>query len=156
MQCEYSLWYRKPEEELLPALEELDIGFVPYSPLGRGFLTGAIQADTTFDTSDFRNALPRFSAEFRKANLALVDGIGKIAERKKATKAQIALAWLLAQKSWIVPIPGTRKLVRLNENIGAASVELSADDLREIESALAKIEIHGNRYPEKLENLTGR
>jgi aryl-alcohol dehydrogenase-like predicted oxidoreductase len=156
VQCEYSLWYRKPEEELLPALEELDIGFVPYSPLGRGFLTGAIQADTTFDTSDFRNALPRFSAEFRKANLALVDGIGKIAERKKATKAQIALAWLLAQKSWIVPIPGTRKLVRLNENIGAASVELSADDLREIESALAKIEIHGNRYPEKLENLTGR
>jgi aryl-alcohol dehydrogenase-like predicted oxidoreductase len=156
VQCEYSLWYRKPEEELLPALEELGIGFVPYSPLGRGFLTGAIQADTTFDTSDFRNALPRFSAEFRKANLALVDGIGKIAERKKATKAQIALAWLLAQKSWIVPIPGTRKLVRLNENIGAASVELSADDLREIESALAKIEIHGNRYPEKLENLTGR
>jgi aryl-alcohol dehydrogenase-like predicted oxidoreductase len=156
VQCEYSLWYRKPEEELLPTLEELGIGFVPYSPLGRGFLTGAIQADTTFDKSDFRNALPRFSAEFRKANLALVDGIGKIAARKNATKAQIALAWILAQKPWIVPIPGTRKLARLNENIGAASVELSADDLREIESALAKIEIHGNRYPEKLENLTGR
>jgi aryl-alcohol dehydrogenase-like predicted oxidoreductase len=156
VQCEYSLWYRKPEEELLPALEELGIGFVPYSPLGRGFLTGAIQADTTFDKSDFRNALPRFSANFRKANLALVDGIGKIAARKNATKAQIALAWILAQKSWIVPIPGTRKLARLNENIGAASVELSSDDLREIESALAKIEIHGNRYPEKLENLTGR
>jgi len=156
VQCEYSLWYRKPEEELLPVLEELGIGFVPYSPLGRGFLTGAIKADTTFDKSDFRNALPRFSAEFRKANLALVDGIGKIAARKNATKAQIALAWILAQKPWIVPIPGTRKLERLNENIGATSVELNSDDLREIESALAKIEIHGNRYPDKLENLTGR
>jgi aryl-alcohol dehydrogenase-like predicted oxidoreductase len=156
VQCEYSLWYRKPEEELLPVLEELGIGFVPYSPLGRGFLTGAIKTDTTFDKSDFRNALPRFSAEYRQANLALVDGIGKIAARKNATKAQIALAWILVQKPWIVPIPGTRKLERLTENIGAASVELSTGDLREIESALAKVEIHGNRYPDKLENLTGR
>lgn len=156
VQCEYSLWYRKPEEALLPALEELGIGFVPYSPLGRGFLTGAIKEDTTFDKSDFRNMLPRFAPEYRKANLSLVDLIRQIAERKQATPAQIALAWILAQKPYIVPIPGTRKLNRLEENIGAASIELTSGDLQEIEDALKKIAIQGNRYPDPLEKITGR
>jgi aryl-alcohol dehydrogenase-like predicted oxidoreductase len=156
VQSEYSLWWRRPEEGLLQTLEELGIGFVPYSPLGKGFLTGKIDESTTFDSTDFRSTLPRFTAEARKANQALVDLIGSIAARKHATPAQIALAWLLAQKSWIVPIPGTTKLERLDENIGAVAVELSADDLREIESASAKIQVQGARYPEKLEQLTGR
>ena len=156
VQCEYSLWFRRSEKELLPALEELGIGFVPYSPLGRGFLTGAIKEDTTFDPSDFRNRLPRFAPEYRKGNLALVDRIGQIAARKMATPAQIALAWILAQKPWIVPIPGTRKLERLDENIGAVSVELTPDDLQEIEDALLKIPVQGNRYPEQMESMTGR
>src|SRR6266567_1383203 len=151
VQSEYSLWWRKPEEEVLPALEELGIGFVPYSPLGRGFLTGKMNENTTFDSSDFRNILPRFTPEARKANQALVDLLGEIARRKKATPAQIALAWLLAQKPWIVPIPGTTKLHRLDENIGAAAVELTADDLREIESAASKITVQGARYPEHIE-----
>jgi aryl-alcohol dehydrogenase-like predicted oxidoreductase len=156
VQSEYSLWMRDPEAEVLPALEELGIGFVPYSPLGRGFLTGKINENTTFDSSDFRNILPRFTPEARKANQALVDLLGKIAERKKATPAQIALAWLLAQKPWIVPIPGTTKLKRLEENIGAASIELTSDDLREIESASSKTKVEGARYPERLEQMTGR
>jgi aryl-alcohol dehydrogenase-like predicted oxidoreductase len=156
VQSEYSLWFRDPEKELLPALEELGIGFVPYSPLGRGFLTGKIKESTTFDSSDFRNTLPRFTPEARKANQALVDLLGEIAKRKKATPAQIALAWLLAQKPWIVPIPGTTKLKRLEENIGAASIELTQDDLHEIESTAAEIEVQGARYPEKLEQITGR
>jgi aryl-alcohol dehydrogenase-like predicted oxidoreductase len=156
LQNEYSLWWRRPEEEVLPTLEELGIGFVPYSPLGKGFLTGKIDENTTFDSSDFRNTLPRFTLEARKANQALVDLLGNIAERKKATPAQIALAWLLAQKPWIVPIPGTRKLERLEENIGAAAIELTSDDLREIESAASKITVQGARYPENLERLTGR
>jgi aryl-alcohol dehydrogenase-like predicted oxidoreductase len=156
VQSEYSLWFRDPEKELLPALEELGIGFVPYSPLGRGFLTGKMNENTTFDSSDFRNMLPRFTPEARKANQALVDLLGKIAERKKATPAQIALAWLLAQKPWIVPIPGTTKLKRLEENIGAAAIELTADDLREIEGAASEIKVQGARYPEKLEQMTGR
>jgi aryl-alcohol dehydrogenase-like predicted oxidoreductase len=156
LQSEYSLWWRKPEEEVLPTLEELGIGFVPFSPLGRGFLTGKISENTTFDSSDLRGTLPRFTPEARKANQALVDLLGKIAERKKATPAQIALAWLLAQKPWIVPIPGTTKLKRLEENIGAPSIELSSEDLREIESAASKIEVQGARYPEKLEQMTGR
>jgi Predicted oxidoreductases (related to aryl-alcohol dehydrogenases) len=156
VQNEYSLWWRKPEEELLPALEELGIGFVPFSPLGRGFLTGKVDENTTFDSSDLRRTLPRFTPEARKANQALVDLLGEIAKRKKATPAQIALAWLLAQKSWIVPIPGTTKLKRLEENIGAAAIELTPDDLREIESAASKITVQGARYPEKLEQLTGR
>jgi aryl-alcohol dehydrogenase-like predicted oxidoreductase len=156
LQSEYSLWWRKPEEEVLPTLEELGIGFVPFSPLGRGFLTGKISENTTFDSSDLRGTLPRFTQEARKANQALVDLLGKIAERKKATPAQIALAWLLAQKPWIVPIPGTTKLKRLEENIGAPSIELSSEDLREIESAASKIEVQGARYPEKLEQMTGR
>ncbi len=156
VQSEYSLWTRGPEAEVLPTLEELDIGFVPYSPLGKGFLTGKINENTTFDSSDFRNTLPRFTPEARQANLALIDLLGKIAERKKATPAQIALAWLLAQKPWIVPIPGTRKLERLDENIGAVAVELTSDDLREIESAASKITVQGDRYPENLEQLTGR
>jgi aryl-alcohol dehydrogenase-like predicted oxidoreductase len=156
LQSEYSLWWRKPEEELVPTLEELGIGFVPFSPLGKGFLTGKINESTTFDSSDFRNSVPRFTPEARKANQALVDLLGKIADRKKATPAQIALAWLLAQKPWIVPIPGTTKLHRLDENIGAATVELTLGDLREIDSAASKITVQGARYPEQLERLTGR
>jgi aryl-alcohol dehydrogenase-like predicted oxidoreductase len=156
VQSEYSLWWRRPEEELLPALEELGIGFVPYSPLGKGFLTGKIDESTTFDKTDFRTTLPRFTPEARKANQALVDLLGGIAERKKATPARIALAWLLSRKPWIVPIPGTTKLHRLDENIGAVEVELASDDLREIDSASSKITVQGARYPEKLEILTGR
>jgi len=156
VQSEYSLWTRRPEAEVLPTLEELGIGFVPYSPLGKGFLTGKIDENTTFDSSDFRNILPRFTPEARKANQALVDLLGKTAERKRATPAQIALAWLLAQKPWIVPIPGTTKLHRLEENIGATTVELTSDDLREIDSAASKITVQGARYPENLEQLTGR
>ncbi len=156
LQSEYSLWWRRPEAEVLPTLEELGIGFVPYSPLGKGFLTGKISENTTFDSSDIRNTIPRFTPEARKANLALVDLLGKIAERKKATPAQIALTWLLAQKPWIVPIPGTRKLSRLEENIGAVAVNLSFDDLREIESAASKITVQGARYPEQMERTTGR
>ena len=156
VQNEYSLWTRGPEAELLPALEELGIGFVPYSPLGRGFLTGAINENTAFDSSDFRNSLPRFTPEARKANQTLVDLLGRIAGRKTATPAQIALAWLLAQRPWIVPIPGTRKLSRLEENIGAAAVELTPDDLREIDAAASTIKVQGARYPEHLEQLTGR
>src|SRR5947199_3628084 len=156
VQSEYTLWWRKPEEEVLPRLEELRIGFGPYSSLWRGFLTGKINEDTTFDSSDFRNMLPRFTPEARKANQALVDLLGEIAKRKKATPAQIALAWLLAQKPWIVPIPGTTKLKRLEENIGAAAIELSKDDLHEIESAASEINVQGDRYPEKLEQMTGR
>jgi aryl-alcohol dehydrogenase-like predicted oxidoreductase len=157
VQSEYSLWWRRrPEEELLPTLEELGIGLVPFSPLGKGFLTGNIDAKTKFDTSDFRNIVPRFTPEARKANLALVDLLRKVAERKKkATPAQIALAWLLAQKPWIVPIPGTRKLERLEENIGAVAVELTSEDLCEIDSAASKITIQGARYPEELEKRTG-
>jgi aryl-alcohol dehydrogenase-like predicted oxidoreductase len=156
VQSEYSLWMRAPEAEVLPTLEELGIGFVPYSPLGRGFLTGKINENTTFDGSDFRNTLPRFTPEARKANQTLVDLLGEIGKRKKATPAQIALAWLLAQKPWIVPIPGTTKLHRLDENIGAASIELTSDDLREIEDAASEIKVQGARYPEKLEQMTGR
>ena len=156
VQSEYSLWWREPEEEVLPTLEELGIGFVPFSPLGRGFLTGKMNENTTFDSSDFRNTLPRFTPEARKANQALVDLLGEIAKRKKATPAQIALAWLLAQKPWIVPIPGTTKLHRLEENTGAVSVELTPDDLRDIDSAASKITVQGARYPEKLEQMTGR
>jgi aryl-alcohol dehydrogenase-like predicted oxidoreductase len=156
VQSEYSLWWRAPEAELLPALEELGIGFVPYSPLGKGFLTGKIDESTTFDSSDFRNIVPRFTPEARKANQALIDLLGKIAERKKATPAQIALSWLLAQKRWIVPIPGTRKLERLDENLGAIAVEITSEDLREIDSAASKITVKGARYPEKLEQMTGR
>jgi aryl-alcohol dehydrogenase-like predicted oxidoreductase len=155
VQSEYSLWWRRPEEELMPALEELGIGFVPFSPLGKGFLTGKIDENTTFDSSDFRNIVPRFTPEARKANQALVDLLRRIAERKKATPAQIALAWLLAQKPWIVPIPGTRKRERLDENIGAVAVALTADDLRDIESAASKIKVQGARYPEALEKRTG-
>jgi aryl-alcohol dehydrogenase-like predicted oxidoreductase len=156
LQSEYSLWSRDPEAEILPLCEQLGIGFVPYSPLGRGFLTGTIDASTTFDKSDFRNVVPRFTPEARKANQALVDRLGKIAASKKATSAQIALAWLLAQKPWIVPIPGTTKLNRLEENIGAANVALSADDLRAIGQALSAIAIHGARYPERLQQMVGR
>jgi aryl-alcohol dehydrogenase-like predicted oxidoreductase len=156
VQSEYSLWWRAPEAEVLPALEELGIGFVPFSPLGKGFLTGKINENTTFDSSDFRNILPRFTPEARKANQALVDLLGKIAERKRATPAQLALAWLLAQKPWIVPIPGTTKLARLEENIGAVAIELTSDDLREIDSAASKITVQGARYPEHLERMSGR
>jgi aryl-alcohol dehydrogenase-like predicted oxidoreductase len=156
VQSEYSLWWREPEAEVLPTLEELGIGFVPFSPLGRGFLTGKMNENTTFDISDLRNTLPRFTPEARKANQALVDLLGEIARQKKATTAQIALAWLLAQKPWIVPIPGTTKLKRLEENIGAAAIELTADDLREIESAASKISVQGERYPEQLQRMTGR
>ena len=156
LQSEYSLWTRGPEAEVLPTLEELGIGFVPFSPLGRGFLTGKMDENTAFDSSDFRNNLPRFTPEARKANQALVDLLGKIAERKNATPAQIALAWLLAQKPWIVPIPGTTKLHRLDENIAAAAIELMSDDLREIESAASRITVHGARYPEHMERMTGR
>jgi aryl-alcohol dehydrogenase-like predicted oxidoreductase len=154
LQSEYSLWWRRPEAEVLPTLEELGIGFVPYSPLGKGFLTGKIDEKATFDSSDFRSTLPRFTPEARKANQALVDLLGSIAKTKKATPAQIALAWLLAQKPWMVPIPGTTKLHRLEENIGAVSVELTPDDLREIEFAASKITVQGDRYPEKLEKMT--
>ncbi|WP_448269354.1 aldo/keto reductase [Nostoc sp. DSM 114159] len=156
LQSEYSLWWRKPEAEVIPTLEELGIGFVPYSPLGKGFLTGKIDESTTFDSSDFRSTLPRFTKEALKANQALIDLLGSIAEQKQATPAQIAIAWLLAQKPWIVPIPGTTKLHRLDENIGAVSVELTPDDLRDIDDAASKIEVQGARYPEKLEQLTGR
>ena len=155
LQSEYSLWTRTPEKEVIPTLEELGIGLVPYSPLGKGFLTGKIDENTTFDSSDFRSTLPRFTPEALKANQALVKLLGSIAERKKATPAQIALAWLLAQKPWIVPIPGTTKLHRLEENIGAVSVELTPDDLRQIDTASSKITIQGARYPEKLEKMTG-
>ena len=155
VQNEYSLWWRRPETEVIPTLEELGIGLVPYSPLGKGFLTGKIDASTAFDSRDVRNTIPRFNPEARKANLAVVDLLGQIAQRKKATPAQIALAWLLAQKPWIVPIPGTRKLERLNENNGAVAVELTSDDLREIESAASKITVQGGRYPEHLERMTG-
>jgi aryl-alcohol dehydrogenase-like predicted oxidoreductase len=155
IQNEYSLWWRKPEDEVLPLLEELGIGFVPYSPLGRGFLTGKMNENTTFDSTDFRNTLPRFTPEARKANQALVDLVSEIARRKKATPGQVALAWLLAQKPWIVPIPGTTKLHRLEENIGAASVELTSEDIREIENAASEINVQGARYPERLEQMTG-
>ncbi len=156
VQSEYSLWTRGPEKEVLPTLEDLGIGFVPYSPLGKGFLTGKINENTAFDSSDFRNILPRFTPEARKANQALVDLLATIGKRKKATPAQIALAWLLAQKPWIVPIPGTTKLVRLEENVGAAAIEVTPDDLREIESAASKINVQGARYPEQIERMTGR
>ena len=156
VQNEYSLWWRKPEEEVFPALEELGIGFVPFSPLGRGFLTGKVNENTTFESSDLRNTLPRFTPDARKANQALVDLLGEIAKRKEATPAQIALAWLLAQKPWIVPIPGTTKLQRLEENVGAAEIELRRNDLSEIEHAAAQIEVQGARYPEHLEQMTGR
>jgi len=156
LQSEYSLWWREPEAEVLPALEELGIGFVPFSPLGRGFLTGKISEDTKFDKNDFRNIVPRFTPENRKANQAFVDLIGRFAQQRKATPAQIALAWLLAQKPWIVPIPGTTKLARLEENIGAANVELSRDDLRELETAASKIAVQGARYPEALQKMVGR
>ena len=156
VQSEYSLWWRRPEAELLPVLEDLGIGFVPYSPLGKGFLTGKIDEKTTFDSSDFRNIVPRFTPEARKANLALVDLLSVVGQRKKATPAQIALAWLLAQKPWIIPIPGTTKLSRLEENLGAATVELTPDDLRDIDSAASKILVQGARYPEELEQTTGR
>ncbi|MCU1259864.1 MAG: aldehyde oxidase [Bryobacterales bacterium] len=156
IQNEYSLWWRRPEQEVLPALEELGIGFVAYSPLGKGFLTGKIDESTTFDNSDFRNTLPRFTPEARKANQALVDLLAEIAKRKSATPAQIALAWVLAQRPWIVPIPGTTKLERLKENIGAAEIQLTPDDLREIDRAASQITVQGARYPEHLEQLTGR
>jgi aryl-alcohol dehydrogenase-like predicted oxidoreductase len=156
LQSEYSLWTRTPEKEVIPTLEELGIGFVPFSPLGKGFLTGAMNENTKLDSSDFRSTLPRFTPEAMKANQSLIDLLASIAQRKKATPAQIALAWLLAQKPWIIPIPGTTKLHRLDENIGAVSVELTPDDLRDIESAASKITVQGARYPEKLEQLTGR
>ncbi|MCU1291480.1 MAG: putative oxidoreductase [Bryobacterales bacterium] len=156
LQSEYSLWTRTPEKEVIPTLEELGIGLVPYSPLGKGFLTGKIDENAQFDSSDFRSTLPRFTPEALKANQALIDLLGSMAERKKATPAQIALAWLLAQKPWIVPIPGTTKLDRLDENIGAVSIELTPDDLRDINEAASKITVQGARYPEKLEQMTGR
>jgi aryl-alcohol dehydrogenase-like predicted oxidoreductase len=156
LQSEYSLWWREPEKEVIPTLEELGIGLVPFSPLGKGFLTGKIDEGTAFDGTDFRNTVPRFSPEARKANKALVDLLAAIAARKHVTPAQLALAWLLAQKPWIVPIPGTTKLSRLEENLGAASVELSADDLREVTSAASKIEVQGARYPDHLQRLVGR
>jgi aryl-alcohol dehydrogenase-like predicted oxidoreductase len=156
LQSEYSLWWREPEAEVIPTLEELGIGFVPFSPLGKGFLTGKISEDTQFDKTDFRNIVPRFTPENRKTNQALVDLIGKFAQQKKATPAQIALAWLLAQKPWIVPIPGTTKLHRLEENIGAAAVELTREDLRQLETAASKISVQGARYPEELQKLVGR
>ena len=156
LQSEYSLWWREPEAEVIPTLEELGIGFVPFSPLGKGFLTGAISHDTQFDKTDFRNIVPRFTPENRKTNQALVDLIGKFAQEKKATPARIALAWLLAQKPWIVPIPGTTKLHRLEENIGAAAIELTSEDLRQLETAASKIPVEGARYPEELQKLVGR
>jgi aryl-alcohol dehydrogenase-like predicted oxidoreductase len=156
LQSEYSLWWREPEEEILPVLEELGIGFVPFSPLGRGFLTGAISDKTEFDKTDFRSIAPRFSPEARKANQALVDELGRIAEQKKVTKAQVALAWLLAQKPWIVPIPGTTKLHRLEENLASASVELTADDLKVIHNAVSAIDVQGDRYPAQHQKLVNR
>jgi aryl-alcohol dehydrogenase-like predicted oxidoreductase len=156
LQSEYSLWWRKPEQEVIPTLDELGIGLVPYSPLGKGFLTGKIDESAKFDSSDFRSTLPRFTREALKANQALIDLLGGIAKRKNATPAQIALAWLLAQKPWIVPIPGTTKLNRLDENIGALSVELTLEDLRDIDNAASKIKVEGARYPERLEKMTGR
>jgi aryl-alcohol dehydrogenase-like predicted oxidoreductase len=156
LQSEFSLWWRQPEVEIIPTLEELGIGFVPFSPLGKGFLTGKIDESTTFDSTDFRNIVPRFTAENRKANQALVDLLGRVAEQKKATPAQIALSWLLAQKPWIVPIPGTTKLHRLEENLGAAEIELTPDDLLEIETVASKITVQGARYPEHLERRVGR
>jgi aryl-alcohol dehydrogenase-like predicted oxidoreductase len=156
LQSEYSLWWREPEQEIIPTLEELGIGFVPFSPLGKGFLTGAINSDTQFDKSDFRNVVPRFSPENRGANQAVVDLIGRFAKRKNATPAQIALAWILAQKPWMVPIPGTTKLNRLEENLGAVKVELTTDDLRRLDEATSKINVHGARYPEHLQKLVGR
>ena len=156
LQSEYSLWWREPEKEILPLLEELGIGFVPFSPLGKGFLTGAINDSTSFDKSDFRNVVPRFSAENRKANQALVDVLSRIAAQKNVTNAQIAIAWILAQKPWMVPIPGTTKLHRLEENIGAASVELSSEDLRSIEEAVSQINVQGERYPAHLKQMVGR
>jgi aryl-alcohol dehydrogenase-like predicted oxidoreductase len=156
LQSEYSLWWREPEQETLQTLEELGIGFVPFSPLGKGFLTGKIDDTTTFDSTDFRNVVPRFTAENRKANLAFVDWLKAFAERKNATPAQIALAWLLAQKPWIAPIPGTTKRHRLEENLGAAAIQLSPDDLQEIDRAASQIEVHGARYPEHLQKLVGR
>jgi aryl-alcohol dehydrogenase-like predicted oxidoreductase len=156
LQSEYSLWWREPEAEILPTLEELGIGFVPFSPLGKGFLTGKIDATTTFDPTDFRNTVPRFAPENRKANQALVDLVGAIAARKGVTPAQLALAWVLAQKPWIVPIPGTTKLHRLEENLGAADVELTPDDLREIDEAASKIAVHGHRYSEGSQKMIDR
>ena len=156
VQSEYSLWWREPERDVLPVLEELGIGFVPFSPLGKGFLTGAIDENTKFDSTDFRNVVPRFTAEARKANLAFVELLGTIAARKEVTAAQIAIAWLLAQKSWIVPIPGTTKLHRLDENLGAAAVALSLAELREIDAAVSKVPVHGARYPENLQRMVGR
>jgi aryl-alcohol dehydrogenase-like predicted oxidoreductase len=156
LQSEYSLWWREPEREILPTLEELGIGFVPFSPLGKGFLTGAITEKTEFDSADFRNVVPRFTPEARKANQALVAVFGEIAARKQATPAQIALAWLLAKKPWIVPIPGTTKLHRLEENIGAAEIEMSADDLRDINDAVSKITVEGARYPAHLQQRVDR
>jgi len=156
LQSEYSLWFRQPEAETLPTLEELGIGFVPFSPLGRGFLTGTLDESTTFDSSDFRNGLPRFTPENRKANQAFVDRVAAIAAKKMATPAQLALAWLLAQKPWIVPIPGTTKRHRLEENLGAASVELTSDDLRELDDLASQVSVHGARYPEHLQKMSGR
>ena len=156
LQSEYSLWWRQPEEELLPALEELGIGFVPFSPLGKGFLTGKIDENTKFDSTDFRNVVPRFSPEARKANQSMIDLLNKIAKQKNATPAQVALAWLLAQKPWIVPIPGTTKLHRLEENIGSVNIEFTGDELREIDNASAEIKVQGERYPEQLQKLVGR
>ena len=156
VQSEYSLWWREPEREILPTLEELGIGFVPFSPLGKGFLTGAIDENTKFDSTDFRNVVPRFTPEARKANQAVVDLLGQIAARKRATSAQVALAWLLAQKPWIVPIPGTTKLHRLEENIGAAALELTSEELRDVDRAVSKIAVQGARYPEHLQRLVGR
>ena len=156
LQSEYSLWWREPEKEILPALEELGIGFVPFSPLGKGFLTGKIDENTTFDKSDFRNTVPRFSEENRKVNQALIDLLGKIADEKSATAAQIALAWLLAQKPWIIPIPGTTKLHRLQENLGAVDISLSPNDLREINEALSNIEVQGARYSEQAQKMINR
>jgi aryl-alcohol dehydrogenase-like predicted oxidoreductase len=156
LQSEYSLWWREPEAQVIPVLEELGIGFVPFSPLGKGFLTGQISEDTKFDKSDFRNIVPRFTPENRKANQAIVELIGRFAQQKKATPAQIALAWLLAQKPWIVPIPGTTKLHRLEENLGATNIELSSDDLRELEAATSQIAVQGARYPEELQKMVGR
>ena len=156
LQSEYSMWWREPEKEVLPLLEELGIGFVPFSPLGKGFLTGKIDANTAFDSTDFRNIVPRFSAEARKANQALVDLLGQIAEAKGVTPAQLALAWVLAQKPWIVPIPGTTKPHRLEENLGAAAVELTPDDLSQIGEMLARVQVQGDRYPPALQSLVGR
>jgi aryl-alcohol dehydrogenase-like predicted oxidoreductase len=156
LQSEYSLWWREPEEEILPTLEELGIGFVPFSPLGKGFLTGAIDENTEFDSTDFRNIVPRFTPEARKANQTLVEVLGRIADQKRVTRAQIAIAWLLAQKPWIVPIPGTTKLHRLDENIGAADVDLTPDDLRDIESAVSQVAVQGARYPENLQQRVDR